>query len=173
MGSGSFGSALSSPFLDPRMTSVNVYPHMCPDAMHHEATGFLLAWSKSPFPNKRITVPCIRKKLNIHCLQCLFYMYGVIEYWLNVKRTFFLFRRLHKHIKFLPTELICFEKYWYRTRSKIENLKFMPRNGRSQTFEHSNTHFFFSIFSYAIELPGKELLGTPVILLCIRNFNLS
>lgn len=67
MGSGSFGSALSSPFLDPRMTSVNVYPHMCPDAMHHEATGFLLAWSKSPFPNKRITDPCIRKKLNIHC----------------------------------------------------------------------------------------------------------
>lgn len=59
--------SISSPFLDPRMTSVNVYPHMCPDAMHHEATGFLLAWSKSPFPNKRITVPCIRKKLNIHC----------------------------------------------------------------------------------------------------------
>lgn len=67
MGSGSFGSALSSPFLDPRMTSVNIYPNMYPDAMHHEATGFLLAWSKSPFPNKRITVPCIRKKLNIHC----------------------------------------------------------------------------------------------------------
>lgn len=59
--------SISSPFLDPRMTSVNVYPHMCPDAMHHKATGFLLAWSKSPFPNKRITVPCIRKKLNIHC----------------------------------------------------------------------------------------------------------
>lgn len=59
--------SISSPFLDPRMTSVNVYPHMCPDAMHHEATGFLLAWSKSPFPNKRITVPCIRKKLNINC----------------------------------------------------------------------------------------------------------
>lgn len=69
MGSGSFGSALPSPFLDPRMTSVNIYPNMYPDAMHHEATGFLLAWSKSPFgfPNKRITVPCIRKKLNIHC----------------------------------------------------------------------------------------------------------
>lgn len=59
--------SISSPFLDPRMTSVNVYPHMCPDAMHHEATGFLLAWSNSPFPNKRITVPCIRKKPNIHC----------------------------------------------------------------------------------------------------------
>lgn len=69
MGSGSFGSALD---LFPFSRSAHdkckcIYPHMCPDAMHHEATGFLLAWSKSPFPNKRITVPCIRKKLNIHC----------------------------------------------------------------------------------------------------------
>lgn len=65
----SFGSALD---LFPFSRSAHdkckcIYPHMCPDAMHHEATGFLLAWSKSPFPNKRITVPCIRKKLNIHC----------------------------------------------------------------------------------------------------------
>lgn len=146
---------------------------MCPDAMHHEATGFLLAWSKSPFPNKRITVPCIRKKLNIHCPAVFILHVRCDRILIKCQTYLFLIPSIHKHIKFLPTELICFEKYRYRTRSKIENLKFMPRNGRSQTFENSNTHFFFSIFSYAIELPGKELLGTPVILLCIRNFNLS